>query len=460
MSEHSQDSDTASQRTTHSSTVNVDNSPDNRNLRLQSPEQIHISPEPATFMPAEPIHCSQPMTLPDLDAAYETVTIPEPAVILYSPPPTEAASIRSIRPPSTLYFCRYSEDGTRSEIGSQLGRETPGIQGFRVFREQDFAGNNRFNIVSPSVGDNSEEDGSENGSSPALTITPGRGEDARDEFEKEAMRSTETVIRYPERRVSLFREILTSESEYEESAVEEAPVTVKELPGSDRFLYHHTPWILRFIYTFIFANWWTLIPLMKVPSDGFHPENLPILYSCAMLAMVITNLCLQFNYFRLYGPPWGQRRRAEKIQDAAEFQEIKERSRRLDLPFGVFVGRNDPGPCPGTDLESNRVVSRATLKKDRNRRKWRMRTGMESYVFTVDMILFILTLAILAVSIVFARHGALAHDAQIMEAAKNGTLATGTLANGVSAGGGGGGPNPGVQLYGDDSGYKAFRLTF
>ncbi|KAK6524503.1 hypothetical protein TWF281_011410 [Arthrobotrys megalospora] len=436
MSSPSKDPETASQLSNNPWAVNFDTGLNELNLELQSPAPTVSPPERPVFTPSEPVTVS------------EIVTRPEPATLVFSPPHTATPSVRSIQAPSALYYCRYSEDGTRSEVASQLGREFEGIEGYRVFREQDF-GNSRVNILSPPVEESttSPENGEVdvgNDSSPAITITPSGDENTNGEFEKVVIGSTETVVRNV-RRSSRFTEILVSEDGEDEGSTvfEEKSDTTEDLPSSDRAIYIHAPWILRFIYIFILANWWSLIPLMKVSSNGFHPENLPIVYSCVMLSIVIINLGLQINFFRLYGAPWGHRRQAEKLRDAAEY---KRTSRRLCLPFGAFTGSNGSEPCDGVDLESDRNMSRATLRKDRNRRKWRMRTGMESYVFAVDAVLFVLTLAVLGVSIVIARHGRMVHEVQMMQEAAR--------VNGTLADKGSGRQTAGVELYGDDDGYK------
>ncbi|KAK6331673.1 hypothetical protein TWF718_002219 [Orbilia javanica] len=391
----------------------------------------------------------RPVVLSGADTSSETITFPEPAAYIPSPPGTVAGSVadsvRSFRPGSALYYCRYSEDGNRSDTGSQSGRDNDSMDGYCVFREKDLALNNRANVLSPSLDDCLTDDwqGVDSGDSTsvAMTITPG-GMNA-------AMESTDTIIRYPiGRRVSAFTEVLSFESSSVHSSAlgdnTESQMNtdaMETLRSGERLLYLHIPWILRFFYIFIFSNWWTLIPLMKVSSGGLHPENLPLVYACGMLTIIIINIVLQINHFRLHGVPWGRRRRAEKIQDE---KDIEQAVKKLDPLKDKYAGNNGTSPSPGIDLESNRNESRATLKKDKNRRKWRMRTGMESYVFAVDMILLMLTLAVLAASIVFVRHGSAMHELQMAEAATKGTP------NGED----GGFQTSVVQLYGDDIAYK------
>ncbi|KAK6497627.1 hypothetical protein TWF481_012032 [Arthrobotrys musiformis] len=459
MSGPSKDPETASQQGANSWTLSFDSIvPEGPELELQAPRPTLPPPGPPNFTSVLPALMPElPHTTPsEVDMPSEIIAFPEPAASIVSLRGTTAESIRSIRPGSALYYCRYSEDGDRSEMGSQEGTEARGIEGYRVFREKDLAGSSKANPLSPYIESSHQGSGSEDGrnsqggSSPTRTITPGNGSAGAIFSRKEAMESTGTVIRYP-RRVSVFTENISSDSsevEYQPSIVlEEKTETTKYIPSSDRFLYIHAPWILRFIYVFIFANWWSLIPLMKVSSSGFHPENLPIFYSSAMLAIVIINIVLQLNFLRLYGAPWGHRRRAEKIRDVDELQETNEHP---DSSPRVYDGSHGTDSNPGViDLESNRNASRATLRKDKNRRKWRMRTGMECYVFVVDIILFMLTLAVLGVSVVFARHGSAMHQLQ-MDAAANAT----SLAVSGQGGTGGLGPNGMVQLYGNDDGYN------
>ncbi|KAK6506439.1 hypothetical protein TWF506_011349 [Arthrobotrys conoides] len=388
---------------------------------------------------------------PEENVAFEGIRYPQPALTASSMPTTSSGSVQSFRPDSAVYYCRYSEDGIRSDIASQSGKDSDGgMAGYCVFRESDLAANNPAEVLSPPLKDYEiDEEWKSTGevSSPAVTITAG-GLKLQDPLE-----STDTLIRYPiGRRISAFTEVLSFESSedgqsttLEEREIQSGIDRIPLLPRSEKILYVYSPWILRSMYVLMLANWWTLIPLMNLASKGFHPENLPLLYSCGMLIVITLNLGLQLNYFRVHGTPWGRRRSAEKARDE---NEPTERNNRQGPTGGVYARRNDAGPGPDIDLEANRCGSRTTLKKDRNRKGCQLRTGMESYVFAVDMILFMLTLAALAVSIVFARHRSVMHELQMMEAARNATLGggDGDIRSNLRV----------VEVYGDDKGYKLF----
>ncbi|KAF3315792.1 hypothetical protein TWF173_002991 [Orbilia oligospora] len=397
---------------------------------------------PAPTLEIRPIPRARPhqSTSPsEVDASSEIITLPEPAALPSYPPTTGSESIRSFRPGSALYYCRYSEDGNKSDLASQSRRDSEeNMDGYCVFRERDLAANNRAEFLSPplkeyEIGEEWKSTGEV--SSMDMTILPPN-------FKKDPSKSTDTLIRYPiGRRISAFTEVLSFESSedgqsttLEEREIQAGMNMTPSLPRSDRILYLHTPWILRFIYIFILSNWWTLIPLLKISSNDFHPENLPLLYSCGMLVIIILSLGLQANYFRIHGVPWGRRRNAEKVGDENECTEKDTRP--------------DAGPGPDVDLEARGQGGRATLKKGGDRRGWRLRSGMESYVFAVDMILFMLTLAALAVSIIFARHGGAIHEAQMMEAAGDATSGAG--GDGVQ------GNLRVVEVYGGDGGYRSF----
>ncbi|KAF3213253.1 hypothetical protein TWF679_005481 [Orbilia oligospora] len=422
--------------------------PEPQNVNVTRYGETFIAPQlprrvvPAPTLEIRPIPRARPhqSTSPsEVDASSEIITVPEPAALPSYPPTTGSESIRSFRPGSALYYCRYSEDGNKSELASHSGRDSEeNMDGYCVFRERDLAANNRAEFLSPplkeyEIGEEWKSTGEV--SSMDMTILPPN-------FKKDPSESTDTLIRYPiGRRISAFTEVLSFKSSedgqsttLEEREIQAGMNMAPSLPRSDRILYLHTPWILRFIYIFILSNWWTLIPLLKISSNDFHPENLPLLYSCGMLIIIILSLGLQANYFRVHGVPWGRRRNAEKVGDENECTEKGTRP--------------DAGPGPDVDLEARGQGGRATLKKGGDRRGWRLRSGMESYVFAVDMILFMLTLAALAVSIIFARHGGAIHEAQMVEAAGNATLGAG--GDGVQ------GNLRVVEVYGGDGGYKLF----
>ncbi|KAF3912356.1 hypothetical protein AA313_de0207020 [Arthrobotrys entomopaga] len=107
---------------------------------------------------------------------------------------------------------------------------------------------------------------------------------------------------------------------------------------------------------------------VDIPSSMFtNTEN---------QGLISTSLGLQAAYFNIYGSPWNRRRRAKAAQDA-EARGVRDRQQ---------------------DVEK---------KSDK---KERIKTGVEIYIFVVDIILLVLTIAVLAISIVMARAGAVEHD--------------------------------------------------
>ncbi|EWC47925.1 hypothetical protein DRE_02807 [Drechslerella stenobrocha 248] len=316
------------------------------------------------------------------------------------------------RPASSLYYCRYSEDGSSEE-----DVDVDDITGCRVFRGRDFR-NSPANILDAAevvrrqqqqeletnVGQGKTKSApNENGATDAVDEVD---EDASDLL-KPGSAGTETPSNS---RASKFRERLSLEDVSVPSSMftsrEDSKYNVGKdgdigfyasLPKLDRILYVHFPWVLRFTFIFILASWWSVVPLMRVRSPGFHPENLPVVYSCAMLGVVLIALGLQLHYFKVYGWPW-QRKSQNSL-----FGEGLRRAKRRTVEEEEKEGSRD-----GAAKEKKKGKQSAGKKRGIAKSHGR-RTLLESYVLAVDLILLVLTLAVFGVSIVLARHGEVQH---------------------------------------------------
>ncbi|KAK6540358.1 hypothetical protein TWF694_009159 [Orbilia ellipsospora] len=312
-------------------------------------------------LPQTPQEDANPWTTPDLpDNTFSTESEHRNISSSISPPTV---------PSTELYYCHYSEDDDNPQFADDS------MADYHVFGEQDLTNSNLNlvdNIMAQAVDQPEHQSSSDDlgRDSPAATIAISSGTDEGNDILKSVSTRETRASRFQER---LSLDDITIPSSMFTSTESQ---DTKKLTKLNRIFYLHVPWILRFAYIFVLANWWSLIPLMKLSSPRFHAENLPIIYSCAMLALIATSLGLQVVYFKLYGSPWTRRRRAKEAQDA----------------------------------ESSRVGDRQPDFEKKIDKKERVKTGVEIYILVVDIILLALTIAVLIISIVMAKSGAVEHD--------------------------------------------------
>ncbi|KAJ6258742.1 hypothetical protein Dda_6794 [Drechslerella dactyloides] len=258
--------------------------------------------------------------------------------------------------PPPLYYFRYGgpgSDNTDSDCTS----------GVRVFGDGDFA-DNTVNTGEPR----------QEVSTPPRAFTEHEGPPLR----KASSRGSRFRERLSLESVSLPDDLFTNQRSGDPEKGAAVGAVCAGLTAVERTFYWYAPWILRFLFFFLLASWWSLVPLMRIAARGFQPASLPIIYAAVMLGLVAGSLGLQACYFTCHGCPWMCR---------------------------SLCGLCGSGGKSGDEME---VESREGASVRSRRRGW-----VETWGFAVDLVLLVIALAVLGVSLVLQTKQRVPHRAHV-----------------------------------------------